>query len=61
VAWSPDGRRIAALDFAQPEAAIEVGRVRVYVADGSDRAWLSTVQRIDRQGTLDWSRKLPEP
>ena len=59
VAWSPDGKRIAALDYAQPEPTIETGRVRVYVADGSDRAWLTTVQRIDRRGTVDWGRKLP--
>jgi Tol biopolymer transport system component len=59
VAWSPDGRRIAALDFAQLAPTIETGQVRVYVADGSNRAWLTTVQRIDRLGTIDWGRKLP--
>ena len=58
-AWSPDGKRIAALDYAHLAPTIETGRVRVYVADGSDRAWLTTVQRMDRRGSVDWGRKLP--
>ena len=59
LAWAPDGKRIAALDYAQTAPTVEIGQVRVFVADGSSSAWLTPLQRIDRNGTIDWGRKLP--
>jgi dipeptidyl aminopeptidase/acylaminoacyl peptidase len=59
LAWSPDGKKIAAIDFYRSAPAVDVGQVRAYAATGASRYWLTSLQRIDENGTLDWGRKLP--
>jgi dipeptidyl aminopeptidase/acylaminoacyl peptidase len=59
LAWSPNGKKIAAIDFYRSGPAVDVGQVRAYAADGAGRYWLTALQRIDDNGTIDWGRQLP--
>lgn len=58
VAWSPDGKKIAALEFESVDD-LTWTRIRAYAANGSNKYWLT--ERLDPDGItsgLDWGRRV---
>jgi WD40 repeat protein len=58
LAWSPDGKKIAALEFEDLDLGLVWTRIRAYAANGSGKYWLT--ERLDpdgQTGGLDWGRR----
>jgi Tol biopolymer transport system component len=56
IAWSPDGKKIAALE-TEDIGDQDWNRIRAYASDGSHKYWLT--DRLDPDGqvaTVDWAR-----
>jgi Tol biopolymer transport system component len=58
VEWSPDGKKIAALEFENVDD-LSWTRIRAYAADGAYKYWLT--ERLDADGvagSIDWGPRL---